>query len=95
MHDLLFELFNIFRRHHAHKFHRVSLYEFNDLIHGSKNWVFIPFFELEELSFPSFNNNLKFGLNLSFFGGSINKLLDFFRESVKLKFDKIIKVELW
>ena len=73
----------------------MSLNVFNDFIHSTENWVLVPFFELEELCFPNFNNNLEFGLNLGFFGGSINELLNLLRESMELKFDKIIKAELW
>jgi hypothetical protein len=95
MHDFLLEFFDIFRRHHAHKLHRMGLNEFNNFIHCTKNWVFIPFFELEVLTFPDFYDYLKLSFDLSFFGSSINKLLNFFRESVKLKCDKILKAELW
>jgi len=73
----------------------MSLNEFNNFIHSSENWVLVPFFELEVLSFPNFDNNLKFGLDLGFFGSSINELLNLLREFMELKFDEIIKAELW
>jgi len=73
----------------------MSLNEFNNFIHSTENWVLVPFFELEELSFPNFNNNLKFALDLGFFGSSINELLNLLREFMELKFDEIIKAELY
>ena len=95
IHDLLFEFFDILGGHHAHEFHGMSLNEFNDFIHSTENWVLVPFFELEVLSFPNFNDNLEFGLNLGFFGSSINELLNFLGEFMELKLDKIVKAELW
>jgi hypothetical protein len=73
----------------------MSLNELNNFIHSTENWVLVPFFELEVLSFPNFDNNLKFGLDLGFFGSSINELLNLLREFMELKFDEIIKAELW
>ena len=73
----------------------MSLDELNNFIHSTENWVLVPFFELEVLSFPNFDNNLKFGLDLGFFGSSINELLNLLREFMELKFDEIIKAELW
>ena len=95
MHNFLFELFDIFGRHHTHKFHGVLLNEFNNFIHATKNWVFIPFFECENLSFPNGRDVIKLGFDLSFFGSSLNKFNNFLIESMKLKFDEIIKTELW
>jgi hypothetical protein len=73
----------------------MSLNELNNFIHSTENWVLVPFFELEVLSFPNFDTNLKFGLDLGFFGSSINELLNLLREFMELKFDEIIKAELW
>lgn len=73
----------------------MSLNVFNNFIHSTENWVLVPFFELEVLSFPNFNNNLKFGLDLGFFGSSINELLNLLREFMELKFDEISKAELY
>jgi hypothetical protein len=72
----------------------MSLNVLNNFIHSTENWVLVPFFELEELSFPNFNNNLKFALDLGFFGSSINELLNLLREFMELKLDEIIKAEL-
>jgi hypothetical protein len=73
----------------------VGFNEFNNFIHSSKNWILVPFFEAKVLLLPNFDNNLEFGLNLSFFGGSIDEILDLFGKLMKLKLDKIVKAELW
>lgn len=53
VHDFFLELFDIFGGHHSHEFHGVLLNEFNNFVHSSKNWVFIPLLEHKNLSFPN------------------------------------------
>jgi hypothetical protein len=95
VHNFLFEFFNVFGRHHSHEFHRVLLNELNAFIKCSENWVLLPLFELENLSFPDFTDIVKLCFDLCFFGSSLNKLCNLLRESVELKLDEIIKAELW
>jgi hypothetical protein len=95
MHNFLLELFNIFRRHHTHEFHGVLFNELNDFIHTTKDWILIPFFEFENLSFPNSGDDVKLCLDLSFFSCTLNKLCNFLRKSVELKLNEIIKTELW
>ena len=95
VHNFFLELFNIFGRHHGHELHGVLLNELNAFIKSSKNWVLLPLFELENLGFPNFADVVKFGLDLGFFGSSLNKLSDLLRESMELKLNEIIKAELW
>jgi|TARA_B110000285_G_C15141731_1_gene631238 hypothetical protein len=95
VHDFLLELFDIFGRHHSHELHGVLFDKFNNFIHSSKNWILIPFFEFENLSFPNYRYVVKFGLDFGFFGCTLNKLCYFFSESMEFEVDEIIKAELW
>jgi hypothetical protein len=94
-HNFLLELFNIFGRHHAHELHGVLFNEFNTFTNISQNWVLLPLFELENFGFPNFCNVGKFSLDLGFFGSSLNKLSDLFREFMEPKLNEIFKAELW
>jgi hypothetical protein len=72
----------------------MSLNVLNNFIHSTENWVLVPFFEIEELCFPNFNNVLKFEIDFGFLTSSINELLNLLREFMELKLDEIIKAEL-
>jgi hypothetical protein len=73
----------------------VLLKELDDLIKCIKDRNLFVGLENELLLIPTLLNHVEFCLNFSFFLSSIDQLGDLFGESIELKFDQIIKTELW